>query len=45
MIVKTKQGHQVVSKTGKPLSKPNLTEAQAQKRLAEVHYFKNKGGK
>lgn len=42
MIIKTKQGHQVVSKTGKPLSKPNLTKRQAQKRLAQVHYHQNK---
>lgn len=26
MIRKTSQGHQVVSKNGKPLSKPNLTK-------------------
>lgn len=42
MIIKTKQGHQVVSKTGKPLSKPNLTKQQAKKRLAQVEYYKNK---
>lgn len=42
MIIKTKQGHQVVSKTGKPLSKPNLTKKQAQARLREVEYWKNK---
>lgn len=45
MIIKTKQGHQVVSKTGKPLSKPNLTKKQAQARLRQVHYYENKGGK
>ena len=42
MIKKTSQGHQVVSKTGKPLSKPNLTKTQAEKRLKQVEYFKNK---
>jgi len=42
MIVKTKQGHQVLSETGKPLSKPNLTKKQAEKRLAQVHYYKHK---
>ena len=40
MIVKTKQGHQVKSEKGKPLSKPNLTKKQAEKRLAQVEYFK-----
>lgn len=28
MIKKVSQGHQVVSKSGKPLSKPNLTKPQ-----------------
>ena len=42
MIIKTKQGHQVVSKTGKPLSKPNLTKKQAQARLRQVEYHKGK---
>lgn len=45
MIVKTKQGYQVRSNQGKPLSKPNLTKKQAQKRLKQVHYYQNKGGK
>ena len=40
MIVKTKQGHQVLSESGKPLSKPNLTRKQAEKRLAQVERFK-----
>lgn len=31
MIVKTRQGHQVKSESGKNLSKPNLTRAQAEK--------------
>ena len=45
MIKKTSQGHQVVSEKGKPLSKPNLTQAQAKQRIREIHYFekKNKG--
>ena len=42
MIVKTKSGYQVKSESGKPLSKPNLTKAQAQKRLAQVERFKKK---
>ncbi len=42
MIVKTKQGYQVQSESGKPLSKPNLTKAEALKRLREVEYFKSK---
>ena len=42
MIRKTSQGHQVVSKSGKPLSKPNLTKSQAQARLRQVEYYKNK---
>ena len=42
MIVKTKSGYQVKSKTGKNLSKPNLTKKQAQKRLKQVEYYKRK---
>lgn len=42
MIVKTSKGHQVVSEKGKPLSKPNLTLAQAKKRLNQVEFWKNK---
>jgi len=44
MIVKTKQGYQVKSESGKPLSKPNLTKEQAEKRLKQVEYWKNKKG-
>jgi len=40
MIVKTKSGYMVKSEKGKPLSKPNLTKQQAQKRLSQVEYFK-----
>lgn len=41
MIRKTPKGYQVVSHEGKPLSKPNLTKAEAEKRLAEVEMFKH----
>lgn len=44
MITKTKSGYIVKSESGKPLSKPNLTKQQAQKRLAQIEYFKNKKG-
>ena len=43
MITKTRKGHQVVSKSGKPLSKPNLTKAEAHKRLATIEIMKKKG--
>lgn len=42
MIKKTKSGYKVVSKSGKNLSRPNLTKAQATKRLRQVEYFKHK---
>ena len=42
MITKTKQGYQVKSEKGKPLSKPNLTKNEAEKRLKQVEYYKNK---
>ncbi len=42
-IVKTKKGYEVKSeKTGKPLSKKTLSKAGAEKRLAQVEYFKHK---
>ena len=41
MIVKTKQGYQVRSESGRNLSKPNLTKQQAQARLRQVHYYSN----
>jgi hypothetical protein len=41
MIRKTKSGYQVKSESGKNLSKPNLTKAEADKRLAQVEAFKN----
>lgn len=40
MIVKTQKGYVVKSESGKPLSKPNLTKQQAEKRLAQVEKFK-----
>jgi hypothetical protein len=45
MIRKTKQGHQVVSESGKPLSSPDLSKAEAHKRLAEVEFFKSRDKK
>ena len=45
MIIKTPKGHQVVSKEGKPLSRPNLSKEQAEKRLQQVEYFKHKKNK
>jgi len=41
MIRKTKSGYQVKSESGKNLSKPNLTKAEADKRLAQVEAFKH----
>lgn len=41
MIRKTSKGRQVVSHSGKPLSKPNLTKAEAEKRLKQVEFFKH----
>ena len=44
MIEKTKSGYQVKSEKGKPMSKPNLTKEQANKRLRQIEYFKKKRG-
>jgi hypothetical protein len=41
MIKRTSKGYQVKSESGKNLSKPNLTKAEAEKRLAEVEAFKH----
>lgn len=41
MIVKTSQGHQVRSESGRNLSKPNLTLKEALERLNEVEMFKH----
>ena len=42
MITKIKQGYQVKSEKGKPLSKPNLSKGEAEKRLKQVEYYKHK---
>ena len=42
MIVKTSKGFVVKSESGKNLSRPYKTKAQAQNRLREIHYFSNK---
>lgn len=43
MIAKTSKGHVMRSESGKNLSKPYPTKAQAQKRLSQIEYFKKKG--
>ena len=45
MIKKTSKGYKVTSEKGKNLSKDSLTKGQAEKRLAEVEYWKHKKGK
>lgn len=45
MIRKTASGYQVKSESGKNLSKPGLSKAQAEKRLAQVEMFKHMKGK
>ena len=42
MIAKTPKGYVVKSESGKNLSKPLPTKAQARKRLRQVEYFKRK---
>ena len=42
MIVKTNKGYVVKSESGKTLSKPYTTKEQANKRLQQIEYFKNK---
>lgn len=42
MIVKTQKGYVVKSEKGKTLSKAYPTKEQAQQRLQQIHYFKNK---
>lgn len=42
MIKKTSQGYKVTSESGKNLSKSNLTKGEAQKRIRQVEFFKNK---
>lgn len=41
MIKKTSKGYKVTSEKGKNLSKDTLTKKQAEKRLAQVEYFKH----
>lgn len=41
MIKPTPSGYQVVSKEGKPLSKPDLQREEAIKRLRQIEYFKH----
>ena len=40
MIKRTGNGYEVTSEKGKPLSKPGLSKAAAEKRLHQVEYFK-----
>ncbi len=42
MISKTSQGYVVKSERGKTLSRAYPTREQAQKRLAQIHYFSKK---
>ena len=42
MISKTSKGYVVKSESGKTLSKPYQTKAQAQKRLNQIHYYSKK---
>ena len=42
MIRKVNGGYKVYSEKGKPLSRTYQTKEQAQKRLAEIDYWKNK---
>jgi hypothetical protein len=45
---KTTKGRErcrVYSKSGKPLSKPGMSRAAAERRLAQVEYFKHKSRK
>ena len=41
MIKKTPSGYKVTSEKGKNLSKPDLSKAEAEKRLREIEYFKH----
>lgn len=45
MIKKTKGGYVVTSESGRKLSRVYKSKAEAQKRLKQIEYFKNKGGK
>lgn len=41
MIRKTSEGYKVTSEKGKNMSKKNLTKGQAEKRLAQIEWFKH----
>jgi hypothetical protein len=41
MIKKTKEGYEVTSKSGKKLSKKDLSKGEAEKRLKQIEYFKH----
>ena len=43
MVVKTSKGYVVKSEKGKTLSRPYSTKKEAQKRLAQIEYYKHKG--
>jgi hypothetical protein len=45
MIKKTKNGYKVTSKSGKSLSKDNMSKSAAEKRIKQVEFFKAKGKK
>ncbi len=45
MVRKTSEGYEVVSHTGKALTKPNLTHEEALARLRQIEYFKHQGNK
>lgn len=42
MISKTSKGYVVKSEKGRVLSKPYATKQQAQRRLAQIEYYKSK---
>ena len=42
MIKKTSKGFKVTSEKGKNLSSPDLSKGEAEKRLKQVEYFKNR---
>lgn len=42
MIQKTSKGYVVKSESGRNLSRPYPTKAQAERRLAQVEYYKRK---
>ena len=45
MIRKRKDGYYVLSEKGKKLGGPYKSKKEAEKRLKQVEYFKQKGGK